>query len=57
MIISGAKNSLKIAIVYRLSVASSTCLEVEIALKGLPKGNNKNPVISSVSLWRSKQST
>lgn len=32
-----------------MSVASSTCLKVQNALKELPKGINKDPVISSVS--------
>lgn len=47
---SGVIDSWKIAIVYWLSVSSSTHLKVQNALKELPKGINKDPVTSSVSV-------
>lgn len=55
MITSGAIGSLKIAIVYWLSVASPTCLKLQNGLKEWQKGTNKDPVISSVSLWRCQE--
>lgn len=57
MITSGAISSLKIAIVYWLSVASPTYLKLQNALKELQKRTNKDPVISSPSLQHCQEST